>query len=100
MQWDGTVTATMIEAGAGWMSVQTAASNVPPDVLYLTPVANIVNRKQLSSFAVGSQEVRFFGSNNVSLSYSPYLVADSTGYNSGNTFTGNVSCVLQDDDRM
>ena len=88
MQWSGTVTATMIESGAGWMSVQTVATNVAPNVLYLTPVVNIVNRGQLALHAAGMAETAFFASNNVSLSYSPFLIADTAGYSISIAFTG------------
>ena len=80
--------ATMVESGAGWMSVQTVATNVAPNVLYLTPVVNIVNQRQLPLHASGSAETAFFASNNVSLSYSPFLIADTAGFNVGNAFAG------------
>lgn len=80
----------MIEAGSGWMSVHTVASNVPGNVLYLTPVVNIVNNGLLATFGVGAAEALFFARNNVSLSYTPYLVADAAGYNSGERFSGKL----------
>ena len=80
--------ATMVESGAGWMSVQTVATNVPPNVLYLTPVVNIVHQGQLPLHASGSAETAFFASNNVSLSNTPFLIAEARGYNSGNQLSG------------
>jgi hypothetical protein len=91
LQWTGTLTTTMIESGAGWMSVQTVATSVPPNVSYLTPLSKIVNQGQLPMRAAGLAETAFFASNNVSLSYLPFLIADTTGFNVGNAFTGAVA---------
>ena len=84
--WQGSVSATMIEGGSRWMSVQTVANDVPPDVSYLSPLVSIVNGGKLPLYARNSAEVAFFASNNVSLSCAPFLVAESSGFNGGDAF--------------
>ena len=70
------------------MNVLTVSSNVPPDVLYLTPMKNFVDSGKLPSLANTTQQIHFFARNRVSRLLDPFLPADAAGYNSGNYLTG------------
>ena len=90
--WHGTTTSTMTESGVRWMSVETQATNISASTFFLALVSPVVNNHQLPLYAVTDAEKAFLGSNTIGLSYSPFLAAEATGYNSGDTFSG-ARCV-------
>ena len=85
--WLGMVAATMIEGGVRWMSVQTVATDLPPQFVYVAALENIVSSGLLSSYVRSSAEAAFLASNHVALSFPPFSSAASAGFNSGDTFT-------------
>ena len=83
-------TASIIESGDGWSHVLTISSNVAPNVLYLTPMKNLVDGGKLPLMASSQAQKLFFKTNNVTRLNDPILFADSAGYNTENALQGTL----------
>jgi hypothetical protein len=70
------------------MNVKTVSSGVDANAYLLDPVRSVVDGHRLALFAVSADEKLFFANNNVSTVYAPLLVAEDSGYNSGNLLLG------------
>lgn len=88
LQWQGMTSISVIEAGARWMNVKTISAGVDANAYLLDPVHSVVDGHRLALFAVSADEKLFFANNNVSTVYSPLLVPEDSGYNSGNLLLG------------
>ena len=82
------MTATLMEGGNGWKNIKTVSTNIPADVLYMTPIKNIVDAGSLARLAMPAACAALFKTNNFTRLWNPFLVADDTGYNSGNYLNG------------
>ena len=92
--WQSKTTTTMIEAGPRWMSVEAQTTNISASTFFVALVSPLINNHQLPLYAVTDAEKAFLQSNTIALSYSAFLIAEETGYNSGNTFSGaKCACV-------
>ena len=70
------------------MNVKTVSAGVDANAYLLGPVRSVVDEHRLALFAVSADEAQFFVNNNVSTLYSPLLVPEDSGYNSGNLLIG------------
>lgn len=77
-----------MEGGTGWANVAVVIPNLDSNGYYIGPVEDIVKNRQLGLYAVGGNEAALLARNSIATLYSPLLVPQSTGYNSGNLLTG------------
>jgi hypothetical protein len=88
LQWNGTVTSTLIESGSGWMNFVAQSTSLPITIFVGSLTQAIVDGGKLPSYAISADEKAFFASHNVSTLYTPLLHAAMSGYNSGNVLIG------------
>jgi hypothetical protein len=88
LQWQGTVTISVIESGERWWHVKAVSSDLDPKYYMLTLVQAVIDGGHLSTFAQSADEMALFATNNVTTLMPPLFVIGDEGYNSGNWLIG------------
>ena len=91
MQWQGTVTISVIESGERWWHVKALTSDLDPKYYMLALVRAVVDGGRLPLFARTAEEMALFATNNVTTLMAPTFVVGDTGYNGGNLLIGKHS---------
>ena len=84
-------TVKLVEGGVGWLNVEVLVPGLDSNNFFRSDVRAIVDGDKLKLYTSSDAEVQFLAKNKVSTLYSPLLVPDSDGYNSGNNLLGLIS---------
>ena len=82
--WNGTATTTVIEGGLGWTNIVVSMPNFVPSSSPAYRTGRVISGNQLPSYAANANELAFLQAYNFSTLYTPLLLPDVDGFNSGN----------------
>ena len=90
LQWQGTVTISVIESGERWWHVKALTSDLDPKYYMLALVRAVVDGGRLPTYARTAEEMALFATSNVSVLFPPESSVADQGYNSGNLLIGKL----------